>query len=65
MQDLLDSQTFITFMVNNYQSYKVPDRWRNLSFSSILNMINQFSQKPLANNAGSGKPSFGQQDERA
>ena len=51
-------------MINNYQSYKVPDRWRNLSFEAILNLITRFAQKPLANQAHSGKIPFGSQNER-
>lgn len=32
IEELLDSQTFISIVVGNYQSYRVPQRWRNLSF---------------------------------
>jgi len=48
-------------VISNYQSYKVPDRWRNLSFQSILNLINKFAQKPLANQSENGKTPFGQE----
>lgn len=50
--DLLDSQTLISLIVNNYQSYKVPDRWRTLPFQTILNLIGRFAQKPLSNEGG-------------
>lgn len=54
-------------MVGNYQSYQVPTRWRNLSFQTVLNLINKFAQKPLANLADKGKSPFvatGMSDDR-
>jgi hypothetical protein len=65
--DLLDSQTLISLIVNNYQSYKVPDRWRTLSFQTILNLISKFAQKPLSNMSDGGKLPLGQSitDERS
>jgi hypothetical protein len=31
-EELLDSQILISMLISSYQSYKVPMRWRNLSF---------------------------------
>jgi len=57
-QDLLDSQTFISLIVSDYQSYKIPDRFRTLPFQAILNIISRLSQKPLTNNGESGQSPF-------
>jgi len=51
-QDLLDAQTFIGLIINNYQLYQMPDRWRTLSFNAISCIVSKFAQKPLANHYG-------------
>jgi hypothetical protein len=57
-EELLDSQTFLTLIIGNYQSYSLPQRWRNLPFQSILDLVNKFAASPLTNDGESGKSPF-------
>lgn len=57
-QDLLDSQTFLSIIIGNYQAYKVPDRWRTLSFGNILSLVTKFAKKPPSNMADRGTSPF-------
>ena len=57
-QELLDTQTFITLMIQNFQAHNLPKRWRSASFQSILSVIAKFAQKPLGNLFSEGRSPF-------
>lgn len=57
-EDLLDAQSFITMMIQNYQGYRFPTRWRSYSFSTILNIVRMFAAEPLKNESSSGHNPF-------
>jgi len=63
-EELLDSQTFLSLIIGNYQSYTVPQRWRNLPFQSMLDLVSKFAASPLTNDGESGKNLFGSSGER-
>ena len=45
--NLLDAQTFCSFMVLNLQSGLMPKAWRYVSFDRIAEMVNRFKASPL------------------
>lgn len=57
-QDLLDTQTFITLIVQNFQEHNLPKRWRSASFQAILGVIAKFAQKPPGNLFSDGRSPF-------
>jgi hypothetical protein len=59
-EEFLDSQTFLTLIIGNYQSYSLPQRWRNLSFQAMLDLVNKFAASPLTNDGENGKSPFGE-----
>lgn len=48
-EDLLDVQSFLTLVIENYQGYRFPELWRTFSFTTILNLVKKFAAEPLQN----------------